>query len=122
MGEQTTKAQTGKAKLGRRLVWLGALVFFGESWLLIARASEFWKGSGAATLGWVAGIGTLAQKALSVLVWNQGLLLAALAKVLVLCSPLALVFAGIMVMRSVESGGERASMSGARASFEGENR
>lgn len=122
MQEQTSKAQAGKAKLGRTLVWLGALVFFVESWLLIVRASEFWNGSGAATLGWMAGIGALAQKALSVLVWNQGLLLAALAKVLVLCCPLVLVFAGIVIMKSLTNGSEGVLMNRAPTSLEGEDR
>lgn len=122
MQEQTSKAQAGKGKLGRTLVWLGALVFFVESWLLIVRASEFWNGSGAATLGWMAGIGALAQKALSVLVWNQGLLLAALAKVLVLCCPLVLVFAGIVIMKSLTNGSEGVLMNRAPTSLEGEDR
>jgi len=122
MRDQANRAQASKTKLGQALVWLGSLVFFGESWLLIAQANEFWKGSGAATLGWMAGLGALAQRALSVLVWNQGLLFAALAKVLVLCCPLVLVFVGIVIVRSMTSGAEGTSMKGAPASIEGENR
>lgn len=122
MRDQTSKAKASKVKLGQTLVWLGALVFFGESWLLIAQASEFWKGSGAATLGWMAWLGALAQRALPVLVWNQGLLFAALTKVLVLCCPLVLVFVGIVIVRSMTSGDEGTSMNGAPASIEGENR
>ncbi len=101
MQQQTKKRIGGRAKLGQALLWVGSLVLFGESWLLIARASEFWRGSGAATLGWVAALGALAQKAVSVLVWNDGLLLAAMAKVLVLCSPLVILFAGFVMMKSV---------------------
>lgn len=121
MRGQTRKEQAGKARLGRVLLWVGFVVLLGESWLLISRFSELWNGSGAGTLGWMAALGALTRKALAVLVWNQGLLLAALAKVLVLCCPLALVCAGIAILRSVNSG-ERASMNGAVASLEGENR
>jgi len=90
MQAQTNKRIGGWAKLGRVLVWVGSLVFVGESWLLIAQASEFWRGSGAATLGWMAAIGAWHRKVLSVLVWNHGLLLATMAKVLVLCCPLVI--------------------------------
>jgi hypothetical protein len=99
MQERTQKGLGSKAKLGRWLLWLGSLVFLGESWLLIARAVEFWQGSGAATLGWVAALGATVQKVLSLLVWNQGLLLAAMAKVLVLCCPLLVIAVGIGMMR-----------------------
>jgi hypothetical protein len=122
MRGQTSKARADKAKLGRLLFWVGSLVLLAESWLLITRVSQFWNGSGAATLGWMAGLGALVQRALAVLVWNQGLLLAALAKVLVLCCPLALVCAGIVILRGVNRDAERASMNGAVVSFEGEER
>lgn len=99
MQAQTKAGLESRAKLGRWLLWLGSLVFLGESWLLIARVVEFWQGSGAATLGWMAALGATAQRALSLLVWNQGLLLAAIAKVLVLCCPLLVIAIGIGMVR-----------------------
>ncbi len=122
MQAQTNKRIGGWAKLGRVLVWVGSLVFVGESWLLIAQASEFWRGSGAATLGWMAAIGALAQKVLSVLVWNHGLLLATMAKVLVLCCPLVILFAGFVIMRSVTHAEEAASIQEQGTSAEGDDR
>jgi hypothetical protein len=101
MKGQMSKAHERRAKLGRALLWAGSLVLLAESWLLIERVIAFWRGSGAATLGWVAALGALAQRALSVLVWNQGLQLAAMAKVLILCCPLLVIAVGLgMVRRS----------------------
>ena len=70
------KAMGAKAKAGRAIFWLGTLVFAVESWLLIGQVANFWRGSGAATLGWMAAVGATVQKMLSVLAWNDGLLLA----------------------------------------------
>lgn len=99
MQEQARKGFGSKAKLGRWLLWLGSAVFAIESWLLIARMAEFWQGSGAATLGWMAALGAAAQRMLSLLVWNDGLLLAAMAKVLVLCCPLLVIAIGVGMVR-----------------------
>jgi len=113
MREQTGKARASKAKLARALLLAGSLVLTGEAWLFLLRIEQFWKVSGAATLGWMAAVGALAQKALSLLLSNEGLLLAGIGKVLVLCSPLVLVFAGMVIMRSMTSADEGASMNGA---------
>jgi hypothetical protein len=99
MQAHTTKMLSAKAKTGRVIFWLGTLVFAVESWLLIGQVVQFWEGSGAATLGWIAGVGATVQKLLSILAWNQGLLLATLAKVLVLCCPLLVIAVGFGMMR-----------------------
>jgi len=104
MQAQTTKivsekAMGAKAKTGRAIFWVGTLVFAVESWLLIGQVANFWKGSGAATLGWMAAVGATVQKMLSVLAWNDGLLLATVAKVLVLCCPLLVIAVGFGMMR-----------------------
>jgi hypothetical protein len=99
MQEQTRKGSGGKAKTGHVIFWLGTLVFAVESWLLIGQAAEFWRAAGAESLGWMAAAGAATQKALAALVWNQGLLLAAAAKVLVLCCPLLVIAVGFGMMR-----------------------
>jgi hypothetical protein len=122
MQAQTSKRIGRWAKLGRAVVRVGSLMLVGESWLLIARAGEFWRGSGAATLGWLAALGALVQKALSVLVWSDGLLLAAMGKVLVLCCPLVILFAGFVMMKNVTHTNEAASVQGQSTSAEGDDR
>ena len=99
MQGQTKKGFGGKAKTGRMIFWLGTLVFALESWLLIGVAVEFWRATGAESLGWVAAVGIATQKAMALLVWNHGLLLAAAAKVLVLCCPLLVIAVGFGMMR-----------------------
>ena len=94
------KVMGAQAKTGRAIFWLGTLVFAVESWLLIGQVVKFWEGSGAATLGWMAAVGATVQKVLSILAWNEGLLLATLAKVLVLCCPLLVIAVGFGMMRA----------------------
>ena len=99
MQGRTSKARENKAKVGRVLLLAGLVVLVGEAWIVLAQAREFWSGSGAATLGYLAALGALAQKLLSVLAWNQGALLAAMAKVLVLCCPLLVIGVGLGMVR-----------------------
>lgn len=99
MQKTTSKGLGSKAKAGRFLFWLGSVVLVVESWQLLARLAEFWRGTGAVSLGWMAAIGAVVQKALSLLVWNQALLLAVAVKVLVLCCPLVVIAVGVAMMR-----------------------
>lgn len=92
----------GKATAGRVMLWVGAVVLLGEVWMLATQLSEFWQGSAAASLGWMAALGAAAQKAASFLVWNDGLLLTVAAKVLVLCCPLLIIAVGIGLIRKAE--------------------
>jgi len=103
MGERRQDKANGKATAGRVMLWVGAAVLLGEVWMLLAQLSEFWQGSGAASLGWMAALGAAAQKAVSFLVWNDALLLAVAAKVLVLCCPLLVIALGIGLIRKAES-------------------
>src|SRR5690242_10879321 len=100
MSERGQGKASGKAKAGRALLWLGSVVFLGEAWMLFGALNEFWQRSGAPSLGWMVGVGAAVQKAVSFLVWNDGLLLAVAAKVLVLCCPLLVIAVGIGLMRS----------------------
>jgi len=102
MGERGQGKANGKAKAGRALLWVGSLVFLAEVWMLLGELNAFWQGSGAASLGWMVGVGAAVQKAVSFLVWNDGLLLAVAGKVLVLCCPLLVIAVGIGLMRSSE--------------------
>ena len=101
MGERGQEKANGKATAGRVMLWVGAVVLLGEVWMLLTQLSEFWQGS-AASLGWMAALGAVAQKAVSFLVWNDGLLLTVAAKVLVLCCPLLIIAVGIGLIRKAE--------------------
>lgn len=99
MTGQTRTGSANKAKTGRVLLLIGSLVLLGESWLLLEQAREIWATSGATTLGYAAGVAALAQRVLSILVWQDGLLLAAMVKVLVLCCPLLVIAVGLGMVR-----------------------
>jgi len=70
---------------------------------LLAHLEAFWQLSGAASLGWMAALGAATRKAVSFLVWNDALLLAVAAKVLVLCCPLLVIAVGIGLIHKAES-------------------
>jgi hypothetical protein len=122
MQGQTQTRIASKANVGRWLFWMGLAVFAAESWFLIMRLSEFWQGSGAATLGWLAGLGATAQRALSLLVWNQGMVLAAMTKLLVLCCPLVILLVGLVIMKNVAHASEAGSVKERGTSGEGDGR
>ena len=99
MVAQTRNAGSSKANVGRALLWVGSLVFLAETWVLFRWLGEFWQSSGASAFGWVAALGTAVQKSAAALAWNQGVVLAAAVKVLVLCCPLVVVAVGIAMLR-----------------------
>jgi len=92
----------GKATAGRVMLWVGAVVLLGEVWMLLTQLSVVWQASGAESLGWMAALGAVARKAVSFLVWNDGLLLTVATKVLVLCCPLLIIAVGIGLIRKAE--------------------
>ena len=102
MSERGQVKTNGKAKTGRGLLWAGTVVLMGEAAFLLMKINEIWQSSGARTLGWVAAAGTIIQKALAILTWNDGLLLATAGKVLVLCWPLLAIAVGLGLVRSTD--------------------
>jgi len=97
---QSANEAGAKAKMGRALLLVGSVVLLGEAAFLMMQLSALWQSSGAARLGWVAAAGTIVQRAVAFLAWNDGLLLAAAAKVLVLCCPLLAMGVGLGLVRS----------------------
>ena len=103
MNTQTKRNEAGtKAKTGRGLLWAGSLVLMGEAAFLMMQISTIWQNSGAKTLGWVAAAGATVQHLMALLAWNDGLLLATAAKVLVLCCPLLAIAVGMGMMRKAQ--------------------
>lgn len=88
-----------KAKTGRGLLWAGSLVLMGEAAFLFMQVDAIWQSSGARTLGWLAAAGATVQRMMALLAWNDGLLLATAAKVLVLCCPLLAIAVGMGMLR-----------------------
>lgn len=106
-----------KAKAGRGLLWAGSLILMGEAAFLWMQISAIWQSSGAATLGWVAAAGATIQRMMAFLAWQDGLLLAAAAKVLVLCCPLLAIAVGIGMLRKAQYA-EESDAAGATAEEE----
>ena len=91
-----------KAKTGRGLLWAGSVVLMGEAAFLLMQINAIWQNSGAKTLGWIAAAGATVQRMMALLAWNDGLLLATAAKVLVLCCPLLAIAVGMGMMRKAQ--------------------
>jgi len=118
------EAEAGtKAKAGRALLWAGTLVLLGEVAFLLIQIYALWQSSGATTLGWIAAAGAVLQRLVAFLVWNDGLLLATAAKVLVLCCPLLAIGIGLGLVRSRNLSARFAdAREKAAASLEGEQK
>jgi hypothetical protein len=107
------------SKTGHTLAWIGALIFLGESAFILLQLADYWQSSGAATIGVIAALGLALQKLLTFFAWNHGLLLAAMAKVLVLCCPLAIIFVGMLMTTSTNNS---ASLAESQTLSEGDGR
>lgn len=102
MSKHRQDGANGKAKTGRTLLGVGAAVLLGEVAFLLMQINAIWQSSGAKTLGWVAAAGATVQRMMALVTWNDGLLLAAAAKVLVLCCPLLAIAVGIGMLRKAQ--------------------
>ena len=100
--KRTAKELGAKAKTGRGLMWAGSLVLMGEAAFLMMQVNAIWQASGAKTLGWAAAAGATVQRVMALLAWNDGLLLATAAKVLVLCCPLLAIAVGMGMLRKAQ--------------------
>jgi hypothetical protein len=100
--KRTAKEAGAKAKTGRGLLWAGCAVLMAEAAFLMTQINAIWQASGAKTLGWVAAAGATVQRLMALLAWNDGLLLATAAKVLVLCCPLLAIAVGMGMLRKAQ--------------------
>jgi hypothetical protein len=88
-----------KQKAGRLLLVIGAMAFFLQLWALWLEAGVAWGRGAAESLGWMGALGMAMLQVVDFIVWNPNGILLSLTKVLLLCWPVAVMIAGVVVSR-----------------------
>jgi hypothetical protein len=88
-----------KQKIGQMLLLIGAAAFFLQLWALWLEAGATWSRGEADSLGWLGALGMAMLQVVHFVAWNPNGILLSLTKVLLLCWPVAVMIAGIVVSR-----------------------
>ena len=88
-----------KQKTGRLLLAIGATAFFLQLWALWLEAGAAWSRGAAESLGWLGALGMAMLQVVDFIAWNPNGILLSLTKVLLLCWPVAVMVAGVVVSR-----------------------
>jgi hypothetical protein len=87
--------------LGRILLAIGGTALFLQLWALWLEAGAAWSRGAAGSLGWMGALGIAMLQMVNFIVWNPNGILLSLTRVLLLCWPVAVMVAGVMVTRKV---------------------
>jgi hypothetical protein len=90
-------ARTGKA--GRILLTIGGTALLLQLWALWLEAGAAWSRGAAESLGWMSALGMLMLQMVDFIAWNPNGILLSLTKLLLLCWPVAVMVAGVVVSR-----------------------
>ena len=88
-----------KQKAGRILLAIGAATLFLQLWALWLEAGAAWSRGAAESLGWMGALGMAMLQMVDFIAWNSHGILLSLTRVLLLCWPVAVMIAGVVVSR-----------------------
>jgi hypothetical protein len=88
-----------KQKAGRLLLAIGAAAFFLQLWALGLEAGAAWSRGASESLGWMGALGMAALQVVDFIAWNPNGILLSLTNVLLLCWPVAIMVAGVVISR-----------------------
>lgn len=94
-----TARGTTRPALGKALLTLGGVFLVAQVALFSWHLTQYWDRAGAKAVGGLSALGMAAVHAVNTVAWNPGAALASSLQVLVLCWPLLLVAAGIVLLR-----------------------
>jgi hypothetical protein len=86
-----------KQKAGRILLAIGGAALFLQLWALWLEAGTLWSRGTAESLGWTGALGIAALQMVDFIAWNPSGILLSLTRVLLLCWPVAVMVAGVVV-------------------------
>ena len=90
---------TRKQKAGRVLLAIGGAALFLQLWALWLEAGAAWSRGAAESLGWMGALGMAMLQMVDLIAWNPHGILLSLTRVLLLCWPMAVMIAGVVVSR-----------------------
>ena len=88
-----------KLRVGQFLLVTGGAALAVQLWALWLEAGAAWGGGAVGTLGWMGALGMAMLQVVNFVVWNPNGILLSLTRVLLLCWPMAVMVAGIVVAR-----------------------
>jgi hypothetical protein len=88
-----------KQKAGRILLAIGGAALLLQLWALWLEAGAAWSRGAAESLGWLGALGMAMFQVVDFIAWNPNGILLSLTKVLLLCWPVAVMVAGVLVLR-----------------------
>lgn len=88
-----------KQKAGRVLLAIGGLALLVQLWTLWLEAGSALNHSMADSLGWLGALGLAMLQAVDFIAWNPNGILLSVSRVLLLCWPVAVMMAGVTLLR-----------------------
>jgi hypothetical protein len=88
-----------KQKAGGILLAIGGAALILQLWALWLEAGAAWSRGVAQSLGWLGAFGMAMLQMINLIAWNPNGILLSLTRVLLLCWPMAVMIAGIVVSR-----------------------
>ena len=86
-----------KQRAARVLLTIGGIALFLQVWALWLEAG--WNRLAADSLGWLGALGLAGLQMVDFIAWNPHGILLSLTRVLLLCWPMAVMVAGVMIAR-----------------------
>jgi hypothetical protein len=90
-----------KQQAGRVLMAIGGAALFLQLWALWLEAGAAWSRGAAESLGWMGALGMAMLQMVDFIAWNPNGILLGLTRVLLLCWPMAVMIAGVVVSRKM---------------------
>lgn len=91
-----------KQTAGRALLAIGGAALVLQLWTLWLEAGAAWSHRAAESLGWMGALGIAVLQIVDTVAWNPNGILLSLSRVLLLCWPVAVMVAGIVVSRRAD--------------------
>jgi len=88
-----------KQKAGHVLLAIGSVALVMQLWVLWLEAGAAWSRSAAESLGWMGALGLAMLRMVDFIAWNPNGILLSVARLLLLCWPVALMMAGAAFSR-----------------------
>jgi hypothetical protein len=97
-----TARASRKRSAGGLLLTIGGAAMILQLWALWLEASAAWIHGTTEALGWVGALGMAALQMVHFIAWNPDGILLSLTRVLLLCWPVAVMIAGVVVSRRTQ--------------------
>lgn len=88
-----------KQKAGQVLLAIGGIALFLQLWALWLEAGAAWSRSAAESLGWLGAFGMAMLQMVDFIAWHPNGILLSVARLLLLCWPVALMLVGAVLSR-----------------------